>query len=160
MKLPSTTKGLLVLGLTWLIIQAAWASFWLITPEEYAKDQTMDVQTKSIMLHEEKLDALAPKIVLKQPSIMNGKVQSPMKIELTFQAQGDATIDSSSLRVLYGFIGLDITSRILESDAEITESGLVVKDAELPPGVHDVVVEIQDSLQRTGRASFSIEVKG
>ena len=59
-------------------------------------------------------------------------------------AQG-ATINRSPLRVKYGWLGIDVTQRLL-GHATWTAGGLFAADADVPTGNHRISVSIADNL--------------
>jgi hypothetical protein len=90
----------------------------------------------------------------------NQPITSPVTIRVSFQPQDNAGIDLTTFRVTYyGLFGIpiDITSRILEH-AELSDSGIYAKDAELPSGHHRVTVEIADGMGRVGAQPFEFTV--
>lgn len=102
----------------------------------------------------------APVITILSPTVDNGSIVSPVDIEMSFVSPDNATIDMSSLKILYVMmIKKDVTKRILEH-ASIEDSKLVAKGAELPKGNHKFIVEIQDEKKRKTREKFSVSVSG
>ena len=81
----------------------------------------------------------------------------PVNIRIRFQAATNARIDVNSLRVRYGFMGLDVTRRIL-AHARPTATGVFVEDAELPRGRHRVTIQVADNMGRLGSQSFDFNV--
>lgn len=98
----------------------------------------------------------APAIRIEEPDIAR-PIRSPVRIRISFQAGANARIAVNTLRVRYGFLGIDITRRIL-AHARPTSSGVSVEDAELPRGHHRVTVQIADNLGRVGSKSFEFNV--
>jgi hypothetical protein len=84
-------------------------------------------------------------------------VRSPVNIRIRFRAATNAKIEVNTLRVRYGFLGIDITRRIL-AHARPTPSGVFVEDAELPRGRHRVTIQIADNMGRVGSESFDFNV--
>lgn len=68
---------------------------------------------------------------------------APVRIELAFQAAPGARVLPASFRLLYGALKLDLTER-LRGNAQITERGVVVDQAMVPPGLHRLTVQIGD----------------
>lgn len=99
----------------------------------------------------------SPKITLQAPDISQA-VASPLRVKLQFRSTAPAVILPHTFRVLYGFLRLDITSRITASTV-VTSSGLEVPEAQLPVGSHTLLVEVKDSAGRQGRRWFKFEVK-
>ena len=98
----------------------------------------------------------APLIRIEEPDITR-PVRLPVNIRIRFQAATDARIDVGSLRVRYGFLGIDVTRRIL-AHSRPTPSGVYVEDAELPRGRHRVTLQIADNMGRSGSQSFDFSV--
>ena len=98
----------------------------------------------------------APTIRIQEPDITK-PVKSPVKIRVSFQAGANARIVVDSLRVRYGFLGIDITRRLL-AHARPTPSGVFVENADLPRGQHKVTVQIADNMGRVGVQSFDFNV--
>src|SRR5215472_857124 len=98
----------------------------------------------------------APTIRIEEPDITR-PIKSPVKIRISFQAAANARIVVNSLRVRYGFLGIDITRRIL-AHARPTPSGVSVEDAELPRGRHKVTIQIAENLGRVGAQSVDFNI--
>lgn len=100
----------------------------------------------------------APRLELLQPKPGPDTLASPFDIQLRWNAEGEARIEPQTLRIRYGWMGLDITQRVL-AQAEVTAEGLRIRKAALPSGEHKLAVEIADSLQRVGRRQFEVKVQ-
>jgi hypothetical protein len=98
----------------------------------------------------------APTITIEEPDITR-PVRLPANIHIRFHAAAGARILVNSLHVRYGFLGIDITRRIL-AYARPTPSGMFVKHAELPTGRHRVTIQIADNRGRVGLKSFDFNV--
>ena len=98
----------------------------------------------------------APTITIQEPNIAR-PIRTPVNIRIRFRAAGDARIAVNSLRVRYGALGIDITRRIL-AHARPTQSGVFVRNAELPRGRHRVTIQIADNMGRVGSRSFDFNV--
>jgi hypothetical protein len=97
-----------------------------------------------------------PAIRIEEPDLTR-PVRLPVNIRIRFQAATNARIDVSTLRVRYGFLGIDVTRRIL-AHARPTPAGVFVEDAELPKGRHRVTIQIADNMGRSGSQSFDFNV--
>jgi hypothetical protein len=84
-------------------------------------------------------------------------IKSPITIIVHFRAQDGAVINPSSIRVTYGWLGIDITRRVLEH-AELTVDGLTATNAQLPSGKHSVTISIRDSRGREAVRNFDFSV--
>lgn len=99
----------------------------------------------------------APFIELSAPKLSE-PIASPTVIDLKFQTIAPGIIKPETFKVLYGSFEIDITKRLL-SVAKITESGVLVQEANLPKGKHKLLVVIEDTLGRRGNKSIDFEVK-
>jgi hypothetical protein len=132
---------------------AAKADMWsLATEEEFQRENSASLAPKPATPSQPD----APIITVDQPDASN-PVKSPVSIRISFHPQGSAAINVKSLRITYGFFGIDVTNRIVEH-AQLTASGLSADNAQLPAGHHTVTVEISDSLNRTGIRTFDFTV--
>jgi hypothetical protein len=98
----------------------------------------------------------APVIEVDQPDQTNA-IRVPVNIRIRFRPQGGAVIDLASFRATYGWLGIDITSRIIEH-AQINASGLFANNAEMPTGHHKVTLQIADNMRRVGSRVFEFTV--
>lgn len=133
------------------------SAFELISAQQYQKLQQSAASEQQIERLEKSLDlnASAPRIELLQPDIEADALSSPFEIELRSTPSTGANIDLGSLKITYGWF--NITDKIMQN-AEVTESGILAKDAEIPAGRHTIKVEIKDSLNRKARRKFSFTV--
>jgi hypothetical protein len=103
-----------------------------------------------------------PTIVVEQPDEAKA-IKSPVSVQIAFRPHADAKIDKASLKVMYGFFGIDITKRIIEH-AVLTETGLTAQNAQIPAGQHKVTIEISEILisdnvtRRVGRRAINFTV--
>jgi hypothetical protein len=98
----------------------------------------------------------APTIELLAPE-EEKPLKSPMDIRLRWAAEPSAEIDTASVRVRYGRLGIDVTDRVLGS-ASVTPQGIDAPDAKLPPGEHRLTVEVADSRRRVASRQFVVQV--
>lgn len=104
-------------------------------------------------------DLNAPTITVVNPNSA-APIQPPVDIDVRFKAAEGATVNVASLKILYGFLKLDITQRILQAPGvQISASGLTAKGARLPSGSHKLVIEVADNLGRAGRQLLEFTVK-
>jgi hypothetical protein len=94
-----------------------------------------------------------PKVEVVSPG---DAVSSPLRLQLKFESFGGAKIDPDSVKVIFlRTPNVDITSRVKPF---IQADGIIMQDAELPPGEYMVRVDIKDSDGRPGTASFTLKV--
>ena len=149
-----TFTGFLIAAV-WLFGGHAVCAEWLVTPKE-AADSAAQYKKYPGMSSKAMPVSGAPEIRLVKPSI-SAVVKTPVDIQLFFHSQDGAGIAPSSFRVLYGFFGVDITSRILKYGVP-TEDGIKVNHAELPRGDHHLVVQVADKRQRQGQTEIDFQV--
>lgn len=97
-----------------------------------------------------------PKIEVEAPKL-GKQLRTPLAIRLVFQPAADAKIVPESFRVLYGYLGLDITDRVLRS-VKPTIGGLVVEQAIVPAGEHRLRLQVSDDKGRRGETVLSFTV--
>ncbi len=130
-------------------------AFTLVSPEEAALERAKG--TPPLVRGFVKSNIEGPEIVLVSPRSLEN-VLAPLDIELRFLPKAPSKIVRDSLRVLYGFFGLNITER-LTRHAEVTPYGILAKDADLPAGSHSITIEISDDRKRVSRKTFLFEIK-
>ena len=99
----------------------------------------------------------APVIELSAPKL-SSLVSSPTPIELKFQPTPPSVVKPETFKVLYGSFEIDITKRILNV-AKVTESGVLVQEANLPKGKHKLLMVVEDTAGRRGNRSIDFEVR-
>lgn len=144
-----------LLAASLLIGCSAACAEWLVTPKE-AADSTAQFKKFPGMSAKAMPVLGAPEISLIKPSI-SAAVKAPVDIQMNFHPKDGSGIDPSSFRVLYGFFGVDITSRILKY-GQPTEEGIKVSHADLPRGDHRLVVQVTDKKQRQGQTEINFKV--
>jgi hypothetical protein len=104
-------------------------------------------------------DFNAPTVKVLKPN-NSTPIQPPVDIEVHFAAAQGATINISTLKILYGFLKLDVTERILKaSGVEVSPEGLKASGAQLPRGSHKLLIEVADNLGRIGRQPVEFTVQ-
>jgi len=160
-KAYSGAKLLIILvGLGFSSCLIAGETFMLVSEKEYRLQLDQEnVQrnrrrqsTRSIF----GIDENAPHITIKSPSVKSG-LYSPIKIDINFKASDDATIQVDSLKVLYGWMDLDITDRIMQY-AQVSRTGISAENVELPVGEHNITIEITDTKGRGSEKDIYFEV--
>lgn len=124
----------------------------LITEEDFAREAAAPQVSMSFAQAPD-----GPLIEVVHPEVSK-TISTPITIELRWQPKEQTGIDISSFRATYGWMGLDITGKIRER-AQITQEGLLAKDAKLPAGTHRVTVQIADNLRRVGQRTFEFTVR-
>lgn len=136
-----------------LIAAGPAAAFELVTADEWRADLAAPLppRTRSVPAPG------APSIELLAPAI--GKsIASPMDIRLRWSGADGVPIDPASVRVRYGRLGLDVTSRVLGA-AKVDAAGIEAPGAKLPSGEHRLTIEVADMQRRIGRREFVVEVR-
>lgn len=102
------------------------------------------------------IDPDLPQIEVVRPNPLNN-IKAPFGVELHFAARPGSAIDPDSLKVSYGFMGIDLTDRIRRS-ATVTPAGLKAENVEIPRGDHRLTVRIADVRGRIGEKEIRIRV--
>jgi hypothetical protein len=148
-KFSSATAGGLF---AWLVMAGSQASaFQLVTSEEAA------LPARSVpMLELRGSPTRRPIVVVVSPAPGAGLVHSPLDLKLEFRAFGGSQIDPDSIVVTYlKDPAIDITQRITRF---ITTSGIVITQADVPPGKHEFWVQVKDKDGRLGGGEVSFQV--
>ena len=133
------------------------SSFVLVSPAEYQAEVAGAAAAETeFELFVKGNDVGAPAIQVQKPQIDKG-VKPPVDIEVRFVPERDVSVNLDSLRILYGMLRIDVTSRVLEH-ASVTAQGVSAPGADLPRGTHTLTIEIADTLGRTARQRFKFEV--
>jgi hypothetical protein len=125
----------------------------LVTKDEFERDIAGAAQ---IGATQPLIQPGAPTITVEEPDAEK-LIKSPVTIRLSFRPTNGAVIDVKTLRVTYGFLGIDITSRIVEH-ATLSASGLFADNAQLPAGHHRVTIRIADNVGHVGVRTFEFTV--
>ena len=71
------------------------------------------------------------------------QTKGPFEFKVDFEPRGGSTIDKSSVKVTYmKSPTVDLTPRLKNS---VTDSGIDMKNAEIPTGEHQVKISVKDS---------------
>jgi len=140
------------------IALAAVRGFELVSPQEYQSELAARARPRAAFVPRT-ADPNAPSITVVKPD-RGQPIRPPVDIDVRFSAAEGSTISVASLRILYGFLGLDITQRILAAPGvQVSAGGLRASGARLPSGSHKLLIEIADNYGRTGRQLLEFTVK-
>jgi len=154
--MPLPQRALLALAMTCLLAAPA-VALDLVSPAEAARDRAAEAaQTEAPAFRAKAFTPGAPLIEVRQPGRLDG-IKAPFPIQLGFKGSDGAELDLKSFRVLYGFLKLDITARLLEK-ARLTADGLVLDDAAIPSGSHRLRIQLKDSKGREGELDVTLKV--
>jgi hypothetical protein len=96
-------------------------------------------------------------IVPVYPAPKSGAVQSPLNFRVKFRPHGNADVDLDSLVVIYKKIPeIDLTQRLKPF---VQPDGINMPNAEVPPGVHRILIFLRDSVGHQGEADIRFEVE-
>jgi hypothetical protein len=124
----------------------------LITPEEETRENAaphVSQPTLRAVPH-------SPVIDVRQPDLSR-PIFNPTTINVQFRAAHGSTIVISTFRATYGWLGIDITARLLEH-ATKTANSLFAQNVDLPVGDHKITVTIVDNHGRTGSRVLRMSV--
>jgi hypothetical protein len=145
---------ILLMACMWTPV-GAHAEDWLVTPEEANKEARM--QADGVVYRgRSAIVPNCPQISLVKPA--NKFVKAPFDIVVSFVANDGAIIDPASFKVLYGIFKMDITRRVAKQ-AIVSGEGVVISHANIPSGKHQLLLNVTDSMNRTGEAEIQIEVE-
>jgi len=137
---------------------AAARGFELLSQQEYQSELTARAKPGAALVARS-ADLNAPSITVVKPN-RTLPIQPPVDIDVRFKPAEGATVNVSSLKIKYGFLGLDITQRILQAPGvQISADGLRASGAQLPSGSHKLLIEIADNYGRTGRQPLEFTVR-
>jgi hypothetical protein len=89
----------------------------------------------------------------------DGQVPTPLRLEFGFQAAPGARIVPGSFRLLYGVLRIDLTER-LRAQASISESGVLLERASMPPGTHRLWVQVGDDQGNLAEQELRFRIAG
>ena len=98
-----------------------------------------------------------PAIQVLTPATVGTAVNAPVRIEVAFKPAPGTRIVPSTFRVLYGLLKIDLTDR-LKKHATVTESGVVVDQAQVPAGQHRLILQVADDQGNTAEQELRIRV--
>jgi hypothetical protein len=134
------------------------AGFELLSDQEYHSELAARSRPGAALIPKA-ADFDAPAITVVKPD-RSAPIQPPVDIEVRFTPAAGATVNIASLKIMYGFLKLDITHRILDAPGvQVSAAGLKASGARLPSGSHKLVIEVADSLGRTARQALEFTVK-
>jgi hypothetical protein len=103
--------------------------------------------------------ALMPLIDILRPAAgPDNKVTAPFPIAVAFKGLADAPIDPNTFKVMYGALKIDITSRITKF-VRVSKDGFTLENAQIPPGKHRLILQVQDEKQRVAERELRVEVE-
>ena len=125
----------------------AFAGTILVTPEEASLPAQQVVASARGILRAPSIEFVAP----------DGIAQSPIRFVLKFQAYGDAKINTDSVQFTYlKTPEIDLVPRVRRF---LQRSGIMIDDAEIPPGHHQFRASIADTEGRTKTIVFEITIQ-
>lgn len=134
-RISQISPFLLALSLLMPTQYALAAGLVLVTPQEAALPQGDVPKSRSI--------SRGPTIEVVSPKGDNATIKSPIELKISFEPHGGKTINTASVQVLYvKSKSVDLTQRVAPY---ITEKGLAISAAELPPGNHMIAISVDDS---------------
>jgi hypothetical protein len=129
------------LGITTLGLPAPSAIAWdLVSPEDERQEDLITPPT---------IEVIRPDLA--KP------ISDPVTIQLAFRTQPGASILPSTFEATYGFLGLDITARLLQH-AKLTPQGITAEDVSIPSGQHSITLSVADTMGRTAKRTFQVTV--
>jgi len=140
------------------VLTAGHAQNWLVSPAEVLAFQGRAGFESEPLLQAKGLPPALSIDVYKPELGADFKVVAPFSIAVQFKPQPDAEVDPSTFRAFYGFMRLDITSRITKY-VTITPAGFSLENANIPHGKHSLLLQVQDSKHRVAEKELKFEVQ-
>lgn len=150
--------ALLVAGVPGVALAGTPATFSLVSPEEAGADAQAQASGTGAPLATKAFDPMGPAIVVIAPRI-DGPTRPPLDVRVEARPRNGLAIDRGSLKVRYGFLRLDVTSRLLPY-GQWQGNAFVVTGAQVPAGNHTFYVAIADSAGHVGEAVMKVVVLG
>ena len=100
-----------------------------------------------------------PAIEILRPVVKEGKVTSPVAIEVRFKPVAGKTIDPASFKLYYGAFKIDVTDRLLKT-AKVTPTGFSIDKVDIPAGSHRLVMKVADDTGAAGIKEIKFTVDG
>ena len=86
----------------------------------------------------------------------NQSVSSPLKFKIKFEPRNNVPIDLATVKLLYlKATPIDLTERI---KAHITAGGITMNQAEVPPGVHMLRLDLKDAQGRIATVMITLTI--
>lgn len=137
----------IVCGAVFLLAAAAQAGP-LITESEARLPAATTVVTRGI--------TRGPAVKLVSPDPAAESVKSPFSLKVAFEPRGGAKIDPASVRLSYlKSPAVDLTDRVKPG---LSERGIQLDGAEVPPGEHQIRVTVQDTEGRQGSTVIHLRI--
>jgi hypothetical protein len=87
---------------------------------------------------------------------LNQAIRSPLPLKIKFHVRNNVSIDPTSVRLTYvKATPVDLTGRIR---SHLRPDGIVMEQAEVPPGAHVLRLDITDMQGRSGTALIRLNV--
>lgn len=97
-----------------------------------------------------------PAVKLVSPDPAAESVKSPFSLKVVFEPRGGAKIDPASVRLSYlKSPAVDLTDRVRPG---LSERGIQLDGAEVPPGEHQIRVTVQDTEGRQGSTVIHLKI--
>ena len=151
--------AMLCLALLLAAFESRAEGFDLITPAEAQQEAKAEANAPS----EPRMRSLPipkpgqPAIRVVTPDVPGSPVNAPVRIEVSFKPAPGTRIVPSTFRVLYGLMKIDLTDR-LKKHATVTETGVIVDQAQVPAGQHRLILQVADDQGNTAEQELRLRV--
>lgn len=100
--------------------------------------------------------ARGPGVKVVSPDPAQATVTSPFDLKINFESRGGVKIDPAATKVVYlKSKPVDLLPRVQPG---LTETGIVLQKAEVPPGEHTIQITVQDVEGRTTNTLVQLNV--
>jgi hypothetical protein len=139
------------------LVRSQSAPFELLSAAEARRAQQAEagvqppVRTRGLRPQAPAIQVIAPQ------TVGDAAVQMPLRLEFGFTPAPGARIVPGSFRLLYGMLRIDLTER-LRPHATVSERGVLVEKALMPPGNHRMWVQVGDDQGNLGEQELRFRI--
>lgn len=131
---------------------------WLIGPDERQASRAEEERLKKNRIYRVEVMPDDPAIQIVLP-VAGHRIVSPVDFDVRFSTKPPAAIEPTSIKLLYGFLGIDITKRFREFGGDITAAGIALNKAPLQPDNYLVTIQVANTAKVTVRKSVRFTVE-
>lgn len=158
---PTRRACLIAAGVLALPVRAQPAALVLLTDAEAQRDRAQPEPAPGAAPgpRSRSLRPAAPliRVIAPQPA-GDSAVPAPLRLEFGFSPGAPGTrIVPASFRLLYGVLRIDLTER-LRGTASISEQGVLLERAVMPPGTHRMWVQVSDDQGNLGEQELRFRI--
>ena len=128
----------------------------LVSPDEAKAETKAEASGMAPPAAAKAFDPFAPSIQVLVPRI-DQPTKPPFNVRVEVIPKGNWGVNRQSLKIRYGWIGLDVTARMLQY-GQWQGNAFIVSGAAAPAGTHNFKVSIADSAGHRAEADMKVVV--